>query len=88
MPRQAYTRSAVSSPVVVDSRHTLGGGSTVYYLDQSSITLTVAYYDPPCGVNYHGVGVTPDVVVENSDPTVDLQLEAGYSEMLKLLGAN
>ena len=62
--------------------------STVYYLDQSSITLTVAYYDPPCGVNYHGVGVTPDVVVENSDSTVDLQLEAGYSEMLKLLGAN
>ncbi len=62
--------------------------STVYYLDQSSITLTVAYYDPPCGVNYHGTGVTPDVVVENTDSTVDLQLEAGYSEMLKLLGAN
>ena len=62
--------------------------STYFYIDQSSITLTVAYYNPPSGVNYHGIGVTPDVVVENTDPTVDLQLEAAYSEMQKLLNAN
>lgn len=25
--------------------------------------LTTSYYDPPSGVNYDGVGVTPDVLV-------------------------
>ena len=62
--------------------------NTYYYIDQSSVTLTVAYYNPPSGVNYHGVGVTPDVIVENTDSTVDLQLEAALLEMQKLLNAN
>lgn len=59
--------------------------NTYSYTDGSSITLTVAYYNPPCGVNYHGVGVTPDVLVENTSKEVDLQLEAAYAEMQKLL---
>ena len=62
--------------------------STYYYADKSSITMTVAYYNPPSGINYHGIGVTPDVVVENADSQTDLQLEAAYSEMHKLLNAN
>ena len=62
--------------------------NTYYYIDQSSITMTVAYYNPPLGVNYHGIGVIPDVVVENTDSNVDLQLEAAYSEMEKLLNTN
>ena len=61
---------------------------TYPYLDQSSITITVAYYNPPCGINYHGTGVLPDVVVEDTDPEIDLQLEAAYLEMHKLLNAN
>lgn len=62
--------------------------STYSYFDGSSITVTSAYYYPPCGINYHGIGITPDVIVENTDPSVDLQLEAAYSEMQKLLNAN
>jgi carboxyl-terminal processing protease len=62
--------------------------NTYYYFDQSSITMTVAYYCPPSGVNYHGTGIIPDVVVENADNNVDLQLEAAYLEMHKLLNAN
>ena len=62
--------------------------STYYYADKSSITMTVAYYNPPSGINYHGIGVTPDVVVEDADSQTDLQLEAAYSEMHKLLNAN
>ena len=58
-----------------------------YPFDSSTVTFTVAYYNPPCGVNYHGIGVTPDVVVENSD-TEDLQLKAAYEEMSKLLSSN
>lgn len=59
--------------------------NTYYYLDGSSITMTIAYYNPPSGVNYHGIGVTPDVVIENTDSELDLQLEAAYIEMQKLL---
>lgn len=28
------------------------------------VKLTTGYYNPPCGINYHDVGITPDVVVE------------------------
>ena len=28
------------------------------------IKLTTGYYNPPCGINYHDVGITPDVVAE------------------------
>ena len=61
--------------------------NTYYYLDDSSITLTVAYYNPPCGENYHGIGITPDVIVENNE-TEDLQLESAYSELQKLINNN
>ena len=54
-----------------------------YPLDGSSVTMTVAYYDPPCGVNYHGIGVVPDLIVELGDEG-DSQLDAAY-EMLKTL---
>ena len=57
-----------------------------YPFDSSSVTFTVAYYNPPCGVNFHGIGITPDVVVENSD-TEDLQMKAAYEEMNKLLSS-
>lgn len=28
------------------------------------VKLTTGYYNPPCGINYHDVGITPDVVAE------------------------
>ena len=52
--------------------------------DGSSITLTVAYYMPTSGQNYHNVGITPDVVVERSK-TGDEQLDAAYTEIQALL---
>lgn len=55
--------------------------------DGSYITLTVAYYNPPCGENYHGIGITPDVEVE-LDETVDNQYETAVSELKKLINAN
>ena len=82
-----YDEQGLLSATIVGTRTFAKGimQNTYYYIDQSSITMTVAYYDPPSGVNYHGTGVTPDVVVENTDSQVDLQLEAAYSEMQKLL---
>lgn len=43
---------------IMQATYTLSDGSTV--------TLTVAYYMPPSGKNYHEVGITPDVIVERS----------------------
>lgn len=62
--------------------------STFYYpVDDSTVTMTVAYYNPPCGVNYHGIGVTPDVYVENTE-SEDLQLQTAYKELQKLINDN
>ena len=61
--------------------------NTYYYTDGSSVTMTVSYYDPPCGVNYHGIGVTPDVYVENAADE-DLQLKTAYDELFKLINDN
>ena len=38
--------------------------STYALSDGSAVKMTTSYYDPPCGVNYDGVGITPDVEVE------------------------
>ena len=57
------------------------------YSDGSTLTMTVAYYAPPCGVNYHGTGITPDVLIENTG-TEDLQYETAVSELQKLINEN
>lgn len=57
------------------------------YTDGSSITITIAYYNPPSGVNFHGVGIEPDVYVEYL-PTEDTQLSAAVIELKKLINAN
>ena len=49
--------------------------------DGSYLTLTVAYYNPPSGVNYDGVGIIPEVEVgEEGDA-----LESAYEEIFKLV---
>ncbi len=55
--------------------------STWEFNDKSSITMTIAYYYTPLGENYHGVGITPDVVVENTEDT-DLQFNAALMEIM------
>lgn len=34
---------------------------------EGALRLTTFYYDPPCGEGYHGIGITPHVVVELSE---------------------
>lgn len=63
--------------------------STIYTsLDPSSITLTTAYYNPPCGINYHGVGVSPDegLEVDNTEDE-DLQLKTAVEELKNLINS-
>ncbi len=64
------------------------------FSDGSMITVTVAYYNPPSGVNYHGIGITPDVYVElpelkeGETSVEDTQLKSGIEELEKLINAN
>lgn len=61
--------------------------NSYYYTDDSSVTVTVAYYNPPCGVNYHGIGVCPDVIIEHSGDS-DIQLLMAKSELLQMINDN
>ncbi|MBP5209885.1 MAG: S41 family peptidase [Clostridia bacterium] len=67
--------------------------STYRFGDGSAITISIAYYQPPCGVNYEGVGVIPDLVVEMPEelsyyhpqrltPEQDLQLAAAVENLV------
>ena len=58
--------------------------STYGYTDDSTVTITVSYLYPPCGVSYHGTGILPEVTVELGEE-YDNQLEVAYSELLKLI---
>ena len=42
--------------------------------DGSALSMTVAYYLPPYSENYHGVGVTPDIVCKISDELANVNL--------------
>ena len=61
--------------------------NTYSYADGSSFTMTVAYYNPPCGINYHGTGVYPDINVTLTGEG-DAQLDAAYEAAKKLKNAN
>ena len=51
---------------VIIGENTFGKGVMQSYFllaDGSALKMTTGYYDPPCGENYDGVGIRPDVVV-------------------------
>ena len=55
-----------------------------YTFDKSYVTFTVAYFNPPSEVNFHGIGITPDVYVEYDD-TGDDQLDEAIKQLEILL---
>ncbi len=73
--------------VTIVGEKTFGKGimqNTYQFTDDSAITLTVAYYNPPLGKNYNGEGIHPDVPVELGE-SGDGQLDAAYIEISKLI---
>ena len=42
-----------------------------YFGYEGALKLTVAWYQPPCGINYHGVGIEPHVFVETDDALIE-----------------
>lgn len=77
----------VGFPVCIVGTKTFGKGvmQRTYTLgDGAAVTMTVAYYNPPSGVNYDGVGITPDVEVILSDEG-DNQLAAAEAKIREIV---
>lgn len=80
-----YASDGVINAVIV-GHTTFGKGiaQNSYYLhDGSALTFTIGYFNPPCNVNFHGEGVHPDLVVEESTE-YDAPLEAAKQQATKL----
>lgn len=84
-----YAKSRIMNVTLVGGT-TYGKGimqGSVPLFDGSYITYTMAYYNPPSGINYDGVGVVPDIFVDNSDPAA--QKDAAKTELNRLIfGSN
>ena len=77
----------INATIIGASTFGKGVVQTSYTLyDKSAITFTIGYYNPPCNVNFDGVGIVPDVPVELTD--TDTQLEAAREEALKMVYTN
>ena len=74
---------------VIVGKTTYGKGVMQYsypFLDGAALTITVSYYNPPCNVNYEGIGILPDYEIENGENSEnDAQFEKAYQELLKLV---
>lgn len=83
-----YRNTDILGDVVIVGNTTFGKGimqgSIQYIYDKSYATLTVAYYNPPSGENYHGIGIEPDITVEDVEGE-DAQLKEAINQMSKLV---
>lgn len=67
---------------------TYGKGTmqTIYPLDRAGfdggVKMTTNVYFPPCGESYDGMGIIPDITLDNS-ATEDLQLTAAIEKLVK-----
>ena len=69
-------------PITIVGQKTYGKGimQNSYTLsDGSALTITVAYYYPPCGTHYDGEGITPRVII----PQKNAQLDGAFEEARK-----
>ena len=69
-----YTDMEIMDSTVVGSLTYKKGvmQSTYEYSDGSTLTLTISLYNPPSGVNFDGVGVSPDVAVNDGEDAVEI----------------
>ena len=61
--------------------------SSLTFTDGAALTLTTAYYNPPSGQNFDGVGVVPDVILGES-ATDEEFMSAALSALAALLTTN
>lgn len=84
-----YTAMGLQDAVIVGTvTYKKGIMQSTYTLpDKSTLTLTVDTYNPPSGVNYDGVGITPDEIVPMTG-TGDAQRDRAYEILRKKLEKN
>lgn len=85
-----FAKMGIMDATIVGTK-TYGKGvmqSTYSFFDGSSITLTTAFYNPPSGENYDGIGITPDEVVATAEGSVDNQLQRAIEIIELKLGSN
>lgn len=83
-----YGDEGVLDTVIVGTT-TYGKGiaqSSFYLYDNSALTFTIGYFNPPCDVNFNGEGVHPDFEVEEV-AEYDLPLKCATEKVLELVGA-
>ncbi len=78
--------SVLDATVVGTNTYGKGVMQDVFSLgDGYKLKLTMAYYNPPCNINYDGEGVIPDIIVENADATVDTVFNTGKAFLIEKL---
>ena len=85
--RDVAELGASNKNITIVGKKTYGKGimQSSYSLgDGSSVTFTTAYYNPPSGVNYHGVGISPDLGYEVE---WSLTVEGGDAQLLRAYSA-
>ena len=48
--------------------------STISFSDKSALTLTTALYNPPSGINFNGVGVSPDIFINEGEDYIEVAI--------------
>ena len=76
--------SVLDATVVGTNTYGKGVMQDVFSLgDGYKLKLTMAYYNPPCNINYDGEGVIPDIIVENADAAVDTVFNTGKAFLIE-----
>ena len=76
-------RNALDVTVVGTTTYGKGTVQTTFSIgSKNQLKMTVARYDPPSNVNYDGVGITPDVIVEpvQEEEKTDVRLRTQESD--------
>ena len=84
-----YGKDGVMSTLVI-GKTTYGKGlvQTSFLLyDNSALTFTIGHYNPPCNVNFDGIGVIPDIEVDEV-PDADAPLDLATEKALELASKN
>ena len=84
-----YGKEGVMKTVIIgETTYGKGVAQNSYSLyDQSGITFTIGYFNPPSDVNFDGIGVIPDIAVEEIMGE-DAPLEKAYEKALEFAKVN
>lgn len=77
----------LEAKIVGKTTYGKGKMQNIYALsDGSALVFTTGLFNPPCGVNFDGVGITPDVELElTTDGVTDDQFYCALDELQKMI---